>query len=217
MGLPVSLVTMAEGESFSPFVEPWREAVSNMARKPDEIIIVIGHEDKTGIKNYDWSGIPTKIITLNEPFSNTYFNAAVNAASGDWISFCGIDDFMLRNAYIVINDDSDIHVGIVLLDNERPWRGSWNPEHLRHFNTLPAHSLYKKDLWIKVGGYPDIHWNDWGFWLKCATTNPTVSFAQYPTASFNTGQGHETMSGVNLNPLKRQRADTELQAFRDSL
>ena len=217
MGLLVSLITVAEGSAYASFVEPWRAAITEMSRKPDEIVIVIGDKDAAGIQDYDWSDIPTKIVTLHEPFSNAYFNAAVCAASSGWISFCGIDDLMLPNAYIGIDDSSDIAVGTVLLDNIRAWRGSWNPEHMQHFNPLPAHSLFKKDLWIQVGGYPDIRWSDWGFWLKCATTNPTVSYAENPLAIFNTGQGRETMSGVSLDPLIRMQADLELQAFRDSL
>lgn len=217
MGLPISLVTIAEGSAYASFVEPWRAAITEMSRKPDEIVIVIGEQDAAGIHGYDWSEIPTKIITLHEPFGTAYFNAAVSAASSDWISFCGIDDLMLPNAYIGIDDSSHIAVGTVLLDNVRAWRGSWNPEHMQHFNPLPAHSLYKKDLWIEVGGYPDIRWSDWGFWLKCATVNPIVSYAAYPLVNFNTGQDRETMSGVSLDPLIRMQADLELQAFRDSL
>ena len=217
MGLPVSLVTIAEGSAYAAFVEPWRAAITEMSRKPDEIVIVIGAKDAAGIRGYDWSEIPTKIVTLNEPFSTAYFNAAVCAASSDWISFCGIDDLMLPDAYVGIDDHAEIIVGTVLLDNVRAWRGSWNPEHMQHYNPLPAHSLYKKDLWIEVGGYPDIRWSDWGFWLKCATTNPTVSYATHPLAIFNTGQDRETMSGVSLDPLIRMQADLELQAFRDTL
>ena len=217
MGLPVSLVTIAEGSAYASFVEGWRESVLRMRRKPNEIIIIVGEEDAAEVRGHDWSRIPTKIITAGEPFSTAYFNAIVEAASSDWISYCGIDDLMLPDAYIGLDDSADIIVGIVLLDNERAWVGEWNTELMQHLNPLPAHSLYKRDLWLKVGGYPDIRWSDWGFWLKCAATNPKVSQGKYPTAIFDTGIGRDTMSGSSLDPMIRMQADMELQAFRDSL
>lgn len=217
MGIPVSLVTVAEGATYQSFVKPWRESILRMNRKPDEIVIVIGSEDSTKVRSHDWSNIPTKIIELNEPFSNHFFNAATDAATSEWISYCGIDDLMLPDAYIDLDNDTDISVGSVMLDEQTLWEGTWDKEFMKHFNPLPAHSLYKRALWEKVGGYPDIRWSDWGFWLRCAQTNPKVSQGKNPVAIFDTGEGRETMSGLHLDPAIRATADLELHNFRLSL
>lgn len=215
--MSVSLVTIAEGAAYAGFVEPWRSSVMGMRVKPDEIIIMVGENDDAEVRSHDWSGIPTQIITLHEPFSTAYFNAGVCAAKSEWISYCGIDDLMLPNAYMDLDEDADIIVGTVLLDGDRAWVGAWDTTLMRHVNPLPAHSLYRKSLWVKVGGYPNIRWSDWGFWLRCAQAGAKVTQGKHPVAVFNTGQGRETMSGTSLDPLIRMRADMELQLFRDSM
>ena len=215
--MTISLVTIAEGLEYASFVKPWREAVLGMHHKPDEIIIVIGAGDEANVRQHDWSFVPTRIITLQEPFSTAYFNAGVCAARSEWISYCGIDDLMLPHAYVEINYEADIIVGTVLLNNERAWVGVWDTQLMQHVNPLPAHSLYRKELWITVNGYPNIRWSDWGFWLLCAQQNPKVSQGLHPIAVFDTGQDRQTMSGSSLDPAIRMQADIELQAFRDCL
>ncbi|NBW21800.1 MAG: hypothetical protein EBR82_78985, partial [Caulobacteraceae bacterium] len=34
-------------------------------------------------------------------------------------------------------------------------------------NHVMGTSWFTKDIFKRVGGYPDVYWSDWGFWWKC--------------------------------------------------
>ena len=219
--MSISLITIAEGEAYKSFVPRWWESVIRMDPMPDSIIIVIGAEDRAGVLDVITEDVPVCVVSLDEPFSNAYFTAGFSAADTDWVGFCGIDDQMLPRAYADIPEatllGAEIIPGTIVLSNGQVWRGTWNVEALQRHNTLPAHSPVTKELWERVGGFPDIRWSDWGFWLKCAKENPAIYQATEPLAIFDIGDGRETMSGVTLDPAIRARADAELHAFRESL
>ena len=213
----VSLYTVAEGEDYAPFVKGWWESVQTVVPMPDEIVVVIGKDDHANARPIMDNDERVTLIELDEPFSNNFFTAGVEACTGDWISFCGIDDRMLPLAYnelsIADHQGAEIMVGTIVLSNGATWRGIWDPTALQHHNTLPAHSPFRKSLYDRVGGFPDIRWSDWGFWLKCARAGVNVHHSSQPIAIFDIGEGRETMSGVGLADDKRRAADKELQDF----
>jgi hypothetical protein len=217
----ISLYTIAEGAAYAPFVQRWWDSVSRMNPMPDEVVLVIGADDKAGVRNIVPEADPVRIITLSEPFSNRYFSAGADACSSEWIGFCGIDDLMLPSAYKDVPQASakgaEIMVGTIILSNGVTWQGVWNPDVLQRHNTLPAHSPFRKSLYSRVAGFPDIHWSDWGFWMKCAQHGATVMHSPQPIAIFDIGENRETMSGVGLPDHKRAAADKELQDFAGSL
>jgi hypothetical protein len=210
----ISLYTIAQGVEYAQFASRWWSSVVAMDPLPDEVVIVIGKEDHAGIRDLVTDDVNTRIVELDEPFSNAYFRAGADAGSCTWIGFCGIDDQMLPQAYADIPEatraGAEILVGTVLLSSGTIWRGSWNPLSLRQFNTLPAHSPVRRSLYERAGGFPDIHWSDWGFWLRCADLHPQVMNSSHPTAIFDVGEDRETMSGVSLDPQVRAAADAEI-------
>lgn len=219
--LGITLYTIAEGEAYAPFAPRWWAAVEKMDPQPAEIVVVIGAEDRCGIRELTAGADRVRIIELDQPFSNTYFTTGCEAGTQEWVGFCGIDDQMLPNAYADLLDateaGADILVGSIILSSGGIWRGTWDPTALERHNTLPAHSPFRRSLYDAVGGFPDIHWSDWGFWLRCAAHGAKPFYAREPLAIFDVGDSHETMSGVNLDPYTRRNADEELQAFRRSL
>lgn len=219
MSVGITLYTVAEGEAYAPFAPRWLESVRHMDPMPDQVVIVIGKDDNAGIRDLVTDDIPWKIVTLDQPFSNAYFAAGVEAAETEWVGFSGIDDEMLPYAYrdIPRAGNAEIVVGTIILSNGHIWRGTWNPAALTRHNTLPAHSPFRKSLYEHVGGFPDIHWSDWGFWLKCAHYGARTFTGTEILAIFDIGADRETMSGQSLPDDKRQAADAELQAFMRSL
>lgn len=186
---------------------------------PDQVVIVIGPDDHAGIRDLVSDDIPAKIVTLDQPFSNAYFRAGVENTETEWVGFSGIDDEMLPHAYkdLPHAGNAEIMVGTIILSTGHIWRGTWNPEALARHNTLPAHSPFRRSLYDQVGGFPDIHWSDWGFWLKCARYGARTFTSPEPLAIFDVGADRETMSGQSLPDDKRQAADLELQAFMETL
>jgi hypothetical protein len=217
----ITLYTVAEGAAYAPFAERWLDSVKAMNPLPDEIVIVIGPDDHCQIRNRDMAGLNTRIIQLDEPFSNAYFRAGAENATSEWVAFCGLDDQMLPHAYKDLAHanaiNANIMVGTIYLSNGTLWRGTWNPSALRNHNTLPAHSPIKKSLYQRVGGFPDIHWSDWGFWLLAAANGAKPFHSPEPLAIFDIGENRETMSGVSLSDQIRLAADNELKTFMDSL
>lgn len=218
--MSVSLVTIAAGSKYAAYVPTWWRAVQAMRPMPDEIVIVVDAEDTANVADVV-EGENIHLVHAEEPFGYHYFNLGFRAATSEWISYCGIDDQMLPNAYADIPTatqiQADIIVGTILMSNGYVWRGSWNPYGLRQNNTLPAHSPFRKALYEKVGGFPDIRWSDWGFWLKCVREDPVIYLGTQPLAIFDVGEDRETMSGSSLDANVRQAADAELHAYRESL
>ena len=223
MGRPVTvtLYTVVEGEQHGRFIPRWWESVQRMTPAPDEVLIVTGNTHKTMIESLDRQHLNLTIVHLDEPFSNNYFRTGIEHAASEWIGFSGIDDIMLPHAYKDLPNahaaGADIMVGTIILSNGTTWRGTWNTHALTQHNTLPAHSPFTRNLYNRAGGFPDIHWSDWGFWLRCATVGAKPFHSPEPIAIFDIGDTHETMSGVGLDPRKRIQADQELHAFMASL
>lgn len=213
----ITLYTVVEGEHYAQFIPRWWESVQHMTPAPDEVLIVTGKTHRDTIESLDPQHINLTILHLDQPFSNAYFRAGVEYAASEWIGFSGIDDIMLPNGYkdVAAADaaHADIMVGTIILSNGAIWRGTWNTHALTQHNTLPAHSPFRRDLYDQAGGFPDIHWSDWGFWLRCATIGAKPFHSPEPIAIFDIGDTHETMSGVGLDPRKRIQADQELRTF----
>lgn len=215
----VSLYTVAEGEAYAPFAARWWEAVQAMNPAPAQVVVAIGPEDRAGIR--DLVGNAATVVEVQGPFSNGHFTAACEAGTQEWAAFCGIDDVMLPDAFKDIpaatEAGADILVGSIVLSSGGVWRGSWNPPAMLRHNTLPAHSPFRRSLYDAVGGFPDIRWSDWGFWLKCAVHGAKPYPATVPQAIFDVGEDRQTMSGVNLDPTVRAEADAEVIALARSL
>jgi hypothetical protein len=216
----VSMTITGGHTRYAPFVQRWWNSVLAMDTRPDEIIAVIDEQDSTGVSSIiDTQEIPAQIIRMDEPYSMNYVNAAFDAATCEWMSFCGLDDKMMPHAYADISaaGDADIIVGSIELSSGGIWHGNWDVDALSRSNTLPAHSLFRKGLWTELGGIPDIRWSDWGFWLKCAQFGVTTYKSQHVTAWFDLGADHETMSGFQVSSDVRAAADRELLEFRQTM
>ncbi len=212
----VTVFTIAESAAYAHFIPRWWNAILLMNPRPTQIVITHHYEDHAQVitsvpTGYD---IPTKFVPLSSEFGVEYFNAAVMEATSEWVAYCGIDDQMTPHALADLNRAQEIGANVavanLLMSNGNKWTGSWNPEALKQFNTLPAHSPYKRSLWEQVGGYPDVRWSDWGFWLRAAP-HVIPYHSQFITAIFDIGETHETMSGINLDDDIRQRADEEIR------
>jgi len=214
--MTITLVVTGGHERYAPFVQRWWDSVLIMEPRPDEIVAVIDTNDTTGLGGIiDPNEIPCQIIVKDYPYDITYLNDGFGAATHEWVAFCGIDDMMMKNAYADIDQagDADIIVGSIELSSGDIARGAWDVDALMTQNTLPAHSPFRKQLWVDVGGLPDIRWSDWGFWIKCAKRGVTTYTTNNVTAWFDMGANHETMSGVQVPADVRAAADRELYEF----
>jgi len=216
MGTSLTVYTVADGPQYAHHIQPWWNSLTLTTPQPDRVVIVHGPHDTAGTRTLTDPRIT--FIEMPEPFHNGYFNAGVQATHTEWVAYCGIDDRILPRAYKEIPTTTEhILAGNILITNGTAWHGQWNPELLQHTNTLPAHSPYRRKLWEQAGGYPNIHWSDWGFWLRCAKLKPTAKQSTEYQALFNLGETTETMSGPLLPEHKRTHANNEIETFKETL
>ena len=98
-----------------------------------------------------------------------YFsNRAVDALRTDWCWNMDIDDLVFPSALREIRVvDADVYAaGLVTSTgvNGLSRRLHWQQVAESKVNLVNAGSAFKKWLWEKVGGYPDIGFHDWGLW-----------------------------------------------------
>lgn len=210
----LTLWAQLEGEEYKGFLPDWWDAVQKMDPYPREVVLVIHERHRKFVQEVTGDG--TKVIALNEPYSMKYVVTALENATSEWVGFCGIDDRMYPNAYHDLadhNGEGEIMVGTLELSTGQTWHGSWNIEDLKRANTLPALSPHRKSLYNRLGGYPEIRWWDWGFWLKSAKAGVEVFHSSIPIAWFDVGTDRQTIGGLSLDEEVRARADAEIHAL----
>lgn len=115
-------------------------------------------------------------------------NTGIAASNTTWITFLDDDDYYLKNPindlkeFISNNQDADIiHYKIRLKKKETTL--DWGYEkftlnELIQYNRLTGVSLFKKEVWNKLGGFKQIPYEDWEFWIRAKQAN--FNFVYYP-------------------------------------
>jgi hypothetical protein len=213
----LAIHTSSHAAHYGVFIPRYWDAIKRLNRQPDQIVILYHESNLTGFAD----SVPAqyrsrvKLIETDKEHGAETVNIAIEAADTEWVAFCGLDDQVLPEAYDELEHivDAEILVGNVKMSNGSDFVGVWDTELLKSRNTLTALSPYRKALWERVGGWPDIRWNDWGFWIKCAMAGvQTVQSANFQ-ALFDVGQTHLTDSGHMLSEDIRRAGEIELQQF----
>jgi hypothetical protein len=215
--LSLAVHTSSHAERYGVFIPRYWEAMKSLNRQPDQIVILY-HE--SNLARFPES-VPSqyksrvKVVETNKQHSAETVNLNIEAAETDWVAFCGLDDQLFPEAYDELTDvgEAEILVGNVKMSNGVDFRGVWDPELLKSRNTLTALSPYRKALWERVGGWPNIRWNDWGFWIKCAMAGVQTFQGTNFQALFDVGETHLTDSGRMLSEDLRQAGERELRQF----
>jgi hypothetical protein len=213
----LAIFTSSRAERYGVFIPRWWQAISELERQPDEIVIAYHESNLCKVpesvpKEY---ASRTKLVVSDSEDGLIYGNLAVEAAETDWVAFCGLDDQVLPNAYdeLSLCKDAQILVANLKLSDGSKSMGSWDLQRMKHQNPMAAHSPYRKSLWKSVGGIPTIYWADWGLWMKFAMAGATTYQSQNLQVLFDLGNTHETESGPLLDRAVRMAADEELMAF----
>lgn len=189
-------------DPFDRFVEAWWRAIEKMNPQPDEIVIcaTIGNACKI-LEVPLFAKQRTTIIYVNsdEPVS-TYLNTAVEHCNGKWISWVGIDDLPLESLFSRVNaadeKKSDIVLSGIKTTSGQVIYSNWEQLVESTSNTVMSNTVCTKDLWKKAGGYPDIYFNDWGFWLYCYSLKPKILKTKLITMLFNDSEDYVRLSGL---------------------
>ncbi len=115
-------------------------------------------------------------------------NTAILAAVNEWILPLDSDDMFeptfMQKAVDIIQQEQKVDIVFASLQEFGTSNGEWVPAKYSRSrvmleNTMPYASLYRKELWRKVGGYDNllsviVQPEDWNFWIGCSKHNPVV-------------------------------------------
>ncbi|MCK4782640.1 MAG: glycosyltransferase, partial [Desulfobacteraceae bacterium] len=156
------------------------------------IIVNDGSSDNTGevagelIKKY--SNHDIRLIEKPNGGVADARNTGIDAAESDWVLLLDSDDMFertfMQKAVDIIRREPKTDIVFANLQQFGADSGEWIPdEYSRETipvkNTIPYASLYRKELWHKVGGYDRVlgkvlQLEDWTFWISCSQYNPVV-------------------------------------------
>lgn len=217
----VSIVVAVWGVEFGRFLDGWWDAITNMRRMPDEIVIGYENPDMAGAVDSirDDLGIDiTGIVLESEDFTERW-NEVMRASTGDWIMPICIDDRVLPDAMTEIPAADAVGAellvdGIVWKYRGGEWRGYWDADAIGRVLTLPGAAPFKRTLFDRVGGFkPELYSSDWGFYMDAAAAGVVTYQASTLRIVFDEGNAHATRSGIQLDAETRMRADEQMRAY----
>jgi glycosyltransferase involved in cell wall biosynthesis len=112
----------------------------------------------------------------------------IEVATGQWILPLDSDDMFepsfMQRAVNIIEHEQKVDVVFANVQEFGASNGQWipdeySPAQVMVSDTMPYASLYRKELWHKVGGYDRLlsairQPEDWSFWTSCSKHNVTV-------------------------------------------
>lgn len=213
----LSVVVLAYGPAGNPyaqFVQRWWEAVRLI--QPAEVVVVHSDPEPLGVLAAAPPEITVKAVPMRGSFANG-LNIGTMAASQPWVSTIGIDDCYRPGACELLPLADAVGAEIMLWNHYElgghVWTTSWDVQTLRRANTVQGSSPFRRDLWVRAGGFPDIGWSDWGFWLRCAKAGAKAWHCGRIGVDFDPGLSHATYSGRALSEQDRDARDKEVFAL----
>lgn len=180
------------------------------------IIVNDGSSDNTGevagelIKKY--SNHDIRLIEKSNGGVADARNTGIDAAESDWVLLLDSDDMFertfMQKAIDIIRREPKTDIVFANLQQFGADSGEWIPdEYSRETipvkNTIPYASLYRKELWHKVGGYDRVfgkvlQLEDWNFWISCSKHDPVVK--RIPEKLFLYRVDHQSMYHKMIKP-----------------
>jgi hypothetical protein len=191
----VAVVSAIYGDDYDCFVHDWMQSIQRLVRPADEIVL---HRGFARGEAYPWGRI---------------MNEAVAGTSAEWIFPLGVDDMVLPSGLDGIDEvEGDVWLmGFERGDVEFIPAALPNDEYLDSArNVYPGLSCFRRSAWEKVGGYPIIADEDWGFWRKLARAGATFSASGRVQTIYRDHDGQRTKAKKLLpreeRELQRQQA-----------
>lgn len=157
----------------------------------DEVILHVN--DKVTMANLQVPGW-VKVIYREEriPVQDA-LNEAIASTTSEWIlPFSDDDYFDLEKIIMVVdlirngNFPGDVLHYPIFVGNEKDGWNLWgnkgvlNSWEIREENSIPYSSVYKKEVWIDVGGYKQGEYSDWAFWCQAYYHNCKFFYMDSP-------------------------------------
>ena len=215
---PVSVIVPSygpPGSHYAAFVPRFWQAITAMDPRPAEVVVVHTDPEPLGILA-SWGGdVRCRAVAVPAGLSMArMLNAGVREASQPWALTVGIDDMLTPEALRYLPDAKAAGAEIMLWNHAEESgavrEGSWQPYRLIRRNTLHGSCPFTRGLWQAVGGFPDVAWCDWGFWLRCAAYGARAYQTHHVGVVWDTGVGRPTMTSQANDPAVAAARDREI-------
>lgn len=205
--MSVTVVSCVYGDTFARFVPRWAAHVAALDPAPDAIIVA-------GDREIEIEGA-TRLACWC-PWKHPqafYLNAAIGLAKTEWVWIVDIDDCALPDALAGLDEvDADVwQIGYVRSDGRVthiPRQDDVDTVFER--NGLTAGSCVRVEAFRRVGGFPDVAFQDWALWLRLVGGG--ASFAFSGRAGYRYMRHPASRSELELQPKLRQRHLDEMEA-----
>jgi len=162
----ITVVGFAWGSAYKDEVQGWWDSVQALDPPADDIVIAYHPDDDCGVKD-----LPCRLVECRTRTCDAMYHAAIAIIKEGWIAGLAMDDRFYPDALSCIPDGNEFDVVANTLRFMSS--GGINPSAPELFASAPMRnhvmgtSWFTKDIFERVGGYPDVYWSDWGFWWKC--------------------------------------------------
>jgi len=164
--MKVTVVGLAWGSAYRDEVSGWWDSVQALNPAADEIVIAYHPDDDCGVQ-----GLPCRLVECRTRTADAMANAAIATIDEGWVAVLAMDDRFYPDAFACLPESEGFDVVANTLrfmskdfvNGSLPERMNSDPFH----NHVMGTSWFTKEIWERVGGYPQVFWSDWGFWWKC--------------------------------------------------
>lgn len=203
------------GNRYARFVPRWFSALAAMRPLPAEVVVVHSSPEPLGLLAYPDPPVPVIGVACDGRQAEM-LNAGVTAASQSWCSCIGVDDCYMPDALELLPTAYRLGADVMVWnhrerDSDHVWHCHWSPEQLRYANTVQGASPFRKSLWSRIGGFRDLGWCDWAFWLDAAKSGAKALETGRVAVVYDAGHTHETLSGPALAKARRDAHDRQIR------
>ena len=164
----ITVVGLAWGSAYKDEVQGWWDSVQALNPPADDVVIAYHPDDDCGVKD-----LPYRLVECRTRTCDAMINAAIETIESGWIAPLAMDDRFYPDAFACMPANIDKIADVVANTLRFKSNGGVNPSMPELMSSQPMSnhvmgtSWFTKDIFERVGGYPDVYWSDWGFWWKC--------------------------------------------------
>lgn len=199
-----TIVSVAYGSDFAKFVPEWWQSIQNLETKPKEVIVVFNPKDETGVDD-----LP---VTLIPDFSNDVtkmLNIGFQNVNTKWMGSLSLDDKYYPKALNDINTALDFDIiGCTAISKKT---GKFLKSDLKSLESGANHmlgfSFFTREIYYRVGGWPEVFWSDWAFWWLCLKAEADFCLPPGPHVLV------DDLSSNRISSSQNPKADREMYEF----
>lgn len=209
MNADVTIVSCVYGDrGYERFTGRWEAAIAELETRPLESIVLCD-------SNYPIRSAHVFVDDCPWRHAQAYYlQRAVELAMTEWVWILDIDDVALPDALFGIDS---ILADVWLFGYERSDGlehvppALTNDEYLASVrNEYAACSAFRRDAFIRAGGFPDVAFQDWALWRRLAASGAT--FEASDRAHYRYMRHPITRGAIELTTERRSEHMAEMEA-----